>query len=93
MDNPSQVIPVLRGLSSLYNAGAHTDMAHEVGQRLLALAQQQHDPACLLEAYRSFGTTTLYRGDVAKTSEHLGAALAPYASHFQGTQHVPHYAG
>ena len=93
VDNPTQVIPVLRGLSSFYNAGAQYHRAYEVGQRLLVLAQQQHDPACLLEAYRALGTTTLYRGDVAETSQHLENALALYASHFQGTQHVPQYAG
>jgi predicted ATPase len=93
VDNPPQVIPVLRGLSSFYNAGAQYDRAYEVGQRLLALAQQQHDPACLLEAYRALGTATLYRGDVAETSQHFENALALYASHFQGTQPVPQYAG
>ena len=93
VDNPTQVIPVLRGLSSFYNAGAQYHRAYEVGQRLLVLAQQQHDPVCLLEAYRALGTTTLYRGDVAETSQHLENALALYASHFQGTQHVPQYAG
>jgi tetratricopeptide (TPR) repeat protein len=93
VDNPTQVIPVLRGLSSFYNAGAQYHRAYEVGQHLLALAQQQHDPACLLEAYRALGTTTLYRGDLIEAAQHLAHALALYASHFQGLQHVPQYAG
>jgi tetratricopeptide (TPR) repeat protein len=93
VDNPTQVIPVLRGLSSFYNVGAQYHRAYEVGQHLLALAQQQHDPACLLEAYRALGATTLYRGDSIEGAQHLKHALALYASHFQGTQYVPQYAG
>jgi class 3 adenylate cyclase/predicted ATPase len=93
VDNSTQVVPVLRGLSSFYNTGAQYHRACEVGQRLLALAQQQHDQSCLLEAYRALGTTTLYRGDIIEAARHLEHALALYASHFQRTQHVPQYAG
>src|SRR5712691_12043835 len=51
LDDPHQLVPVLRGLWSYYLVRAELQTAHALGEQLLALAQQVQDSAMLLAAH------------------------------------------
>jgi predicted ATPase len=74
----SQHFLVLFGLWQFYAVGGELQTAHEVGKRLLNLAQRQHDPALLLEAHRALGVTLLYLGEFAAAREHAEHGIALY---------------
>jgi predicted ATPase len=69
---------VLVGLRMWYFARAEIQVAHELSERLLHLAQHVQDPALLLEAHRSMGVTWFCQGELARARTHLehGIALA-----------------
>ena len=69
LEDSSQLFPVLRGLWNYYLVRAELKTAHELGEQLLALAQQVQDSAMLVAAHRALGVT-LY---------HLGAAASAHA--------------
>ena len=54
-------------------------MAHELGERLLTLAQQVQDPVMLSVAHRTVGTTFFYLGAPAEASTHLSQSMALHA--------------
>ncbi len=71
-----QLFPALRGLWSFYNM--RSDMIHalEVGEQFLTLAQQQGNPAYLLEAHRAMGITSFGLGELTRSREHLNRGIA-----------------
>jgi predicted ATPase len=73
-----QLFPVLYGLRSFYLVRAELQMAREVGEQLLTLAQRVQDPALLVEAYRSQGTTVYHLGEFATARAHLEQGIALY---------------
>lgn len=73
-----QLFPVLWGLERYYLVRAEHQMAGELAQQLLHLAQQQEDPALLLEAHRALGQSLCWRGRVAEARAHLEQAIALY---------------
>jgi predicted ATPase len=66
-----QLFSVLRGLWAFYVTRGELETAHELGERLLRMAQQVQDPALLLEAHRVLGTTLSYRGEFVAGLAHL----------------------
>ena len=75
LEDSSQLFPVLRGLWNYYLVRAELKTAHELGEQLLALAQQVQDSAMLVAAHRALGVT-LY---------HLGAAASAHTHCAQGS--------
>ena len=74
----SQLFQVVTGLRSFYQLHADYQMAYELGQELLTLAQRQDDPAHLLEAHRGLGLSLFYLGELAAACTHLEQGIALY---------------
>ena len=79
--DPSQLFPVLRGLWNYYNVRAELQMAHELGEQLLTLAQQVRDASMLCAAHRALGSTLLSLGVVADAQTHFVQGIAFYDLH------------
>jgi predicted ATPase len=78
LDDPHQLVPVLRGLWVYHVVRAEYQTAHALGEQLLTLAQQAQDSAILLEAHRALGTTLFYLGAIASAHTHLTQGIALY---------------
>jgi class 3 adenylate cyclase/predicted ATPase len=78
LEDPHQLFPVLRGLWNYALAHAELQTAHALGEQLLALAQQVHDPAMLVAAHRALGTTLFWRGVPASAHTHFAQGMAFY---------------
>ena len=78
LEDPYQLFPVLRGLWNYYNVRAELQMAHALGEQLLALAQQVRDAAMLCAARRALGSTLLSLGIVADAQTHFAQGIALY---------------
>ena len=76
LDNPHQLFPVLRGLWNYYNVRAELQMAHALGEQLLALAQTVQEPAMLVAAHRALGVTLFCMGAVASAHTHCAQGIA-----------------
>ncbi len=74
----SQLFPVLRGLYVFYLLRGELRVAHELGERLLSLAQSGQDSALLLEAHFAVGQTLTLRGEFVAGREHLEQGIALY---------------
>jgi hypothetical protein len=57
---------------------AKLQTAHELGERLLTLAQQVQDTAMFPVAYRALGTTLFWLGAPAAALPHLAQGIALY---------------
>jgi DNA-binding winged helix-turn-helix (wHTH) protein/predicted ATPase len=73
-----QLFPVLWGLWAVYAVRADHTKALTLGERLLALAQQQQDPAFLAQAHWAMGQPLLFLGALARASEHFAQGVALY---------------
>jgi predicted ATPase/DNA-binding winged helix-turn-helix (wHTH) protein len=74
----AQLLPVLAGLRRYYVVrGAH-NMAWDLAERLLRLAQQHGARTYELEAHRALGTTRFFRGELPEALDHLRQAMALY---------------
>jgi predicted ATPase len=78
LDNPHQLLPVLRGLWSYYLVRAELRTAHELGKQLLSLAQQVREPSMLCAAHRALGATLFFLGTGASACTHLAQGIALY---------------
>jgi len=74
----AQLFPVLRGLYVFYLLRGKLSTAHELGERLLSLAQSVQDPAFLLEAHFAVGQTLMFQGELVAALEHLEQGIALY---------------
>ena len=74
----SQLFPVLRGLWEFYELQGELQMAREIGEQLLTLAQHTQDPALLLVAHDVLGDTLVWLGEFATAREHLEQGIALY---------------
>ncbi len=74
---PSQLVPVLRGLWEFHELRAEYGTARELGEQLLVLAGQLQDPGALVVAHDVMGDTLFWLGEFAAARSHLeqGAAL------------------
>jgi class 3 adenylate cyclase/predicted ATPase len=75
---PHQLFPGLRGLSYYYLIRAEYQTAYALGEQLLALAQQAHNPVMLVEARSALGSAAFYLGAVATAHTHFTQGIALY---------------
>jgi len=73
-----ELFRVLRGLWQFYLLRAEYKTARELGEQLFSLAQNVQDPALLLEAHRTLGSTLVFLGELASAREHLEQGIALY---------------
>src|SRR5262249_56102623 len=73
-----QLFPVLVGLRRCYQVRAAYQTAHELGERLLVMAQSLDDPALLLEGRFGVGITLYYLGDFVASREQCTQGLMLY---------------
>ena len=74
----AQLFIVLRGQWMSYASRGQFRMAQAIGKQLLALAQRQQDPACLLEAHRTLAPTSFFLGEFAAACTHAEQGMALY---------------
>jgi DNA-binding winged helix-turn-helix (wHTH) protein len=74
-----QLFPVLSGLWRFANGRAQHQQAWELGEHLLAVAQQSGDPALLLQAHHALWTTASNRGAFPTARRHIEQGLALYS--------------
>jgi predicted ATPase len=73
-----QLVQVLFGLWRFYLVRPQLHTARELGDTLLHLAQQAHDPALSVIAHYALGGTWLYLGALPAARQHLEEAIARY---------------
>jgi predicted ATPase len=73
-----QLVPVLFGLWRFYIARPQFQMTRELGETLLHLAQQAHDPALAVVAHYALGVTWLFLGALPAARLHLEEGIARY---------------
>jgi hypothetical protein len=78
---PHHLFPALRGLWNYAHARTELQTAQALGEQLLTLAQQGHDPAMRMAAHMALGTTLFMRGAVAAAHTHFVQAIALYDAH------------
>jgi predicted ATPase len=78
LEDSSQLFPVLRGLWNYYFVRTELQTAHELGERLLTLAQQVQDAAMLIAAHRALGRILYQLGAVAAAHTHFAQGIALY---------------
>ena len=76
--DPQQHFQALWGLWRFHVVGQAVIQARPLADQLLALAQQAHDTAFLLEAHNAAGITLFYLGEFTPALTHLEAAMALY---------------
>src|SRR5207249_3833405 len=81
LDEPHHLFPTLRGLWNYSHARAELQTAQALGEQLLMLAQQGHDPGMRMAAHMALGTTLFMRGAVAAAHTHFVQAIALYDAH------------
>jgi class 3 adenylate cyclase/predicted ATPase len=72
------LVPVLFGLWRFYLVRAQLHTARELGDTLLSLAQQAHDPALAVVAHYALGVTWFYLGALPAARQHLEDGIARY---------------
>lgn len=76
--NAPQLFQALFGLTAFYQTRGDLGVAHEIGQQLLALAQQTGDPALLLLGHMTVGNPLYWLGRSPEALEHLNQTIALY---------------
>jgi TOMM system kinase/cyclase fusion protein len=78
MGDTPQVFPVLWGLWLFYDSRGELQTSHELGERLLTMAQFVQDPALLLQAHHALGVTSFVLGEFAPAQKHFEHRIALY---------------
>ncbi len=73
-----QLFPALFGLRRFHQVRGEVLAAHELGEQLLGLAQQEQDPAWLVEAYLALGSTFFFLGEFSAAQAHLAQGMTLY---------------
>jgi predicted ATPase/class 3 adenylate cyclase len=87
-----QLFPVLFGLRTVHQVRGECLAARELGEQLLDLAQREHDPALLVEAYWALGNTFFHLGEFGAAQAHLAQCLTLYDAQ-RHSSHVFLYGG
>jgi len=85
-----QRFQVLWGLRYMHQVRGQSQRAYAVGQELLGVAQQLHDPVLVVEAHRAQGNVAFWRGEFGVAQAHVQHALAQYDPQ-QMRDHVVRY--
>jgi predicted ATPase len=80
IDDPPLLFQVLYGLWGYNLVRMNLDLARELAQQCLALAEASQTPALLLEGNRISGETAYHRGEVARAREYFERSRALYDS-------------
>src|SRR5262249_52069730 len=72
------VFPVLRGLWIFHEARAELQVARELAEQRVVLAQRFQDRVHLIEAYRALGNTLFWLGEFATARGHLEQGITLY---------------
>jgi predicted ATPase len=80
----AQLFPVVRGLWSFYIVRADFLTARVLAEQLTQFAQQEDDPATLLEAHRALGYTLYLVGELDTARQHLQQSLDFYNPQVHG---------
>src|SRR4030095_17103412 len=78
MGDTPQVFPMLWGLWRFYDSRGELQTSHELGERLLTMAQFVQDPALLLQAHHALGVTSFVLGEFAPAQKHFEHGIALY---------------
>jgi class 3 adenylate cyclase/predicted ATPase len=81
-----ELVPVLYGLWWFYMVRSQLHTARELGETLLRLAQQAHDPALSVAAHYALGFTWLNFGVLPVARRHLEDGIARYTA---AQRHAP----
>ena len=73
-----ELVPVLFGLWRFYLTRPQLHTARELGDTLLRLAQQAHDPALAVLAHYALGVTWFWLGALPAARQHLEEGIARY---------------
>jgi predicted ATPase len=73
-----QLFQVLWGLWAFYLVRAENEVAHELGEQLLSVAQSVQDSAFLLQAHYALGVTLYNLGDLVPARTHFDQTSALY---------------
>jgi len=68
----------LRGLAVFYFIRPELQIAQELGERILSIAQNSQDPSLLIEAHAVLGETFWHQGKFALSLEHVERGYALY---------------
>ena len=68
---PPELVPVLMGLWRVYLMRPQMDTARKLGETLLRLAQQAHDPVLAVTAHYALGVTWFFLGVLSAARQHL----------------------
>jgi predicted ATPase len=72
----AELFPVLRGLWNCYFVRGEFQRAHELAERLVALAEEQGTPLRSAHAYRALGSTSFCLGEFADACQQLDPGVA-----------------
>jgi len=84
-----ELFPVLLGLTAFRIVRAEYQMARELGERLLRLAQSIRDPGLLVNAHEVFGHCLYFMGEFSSAREHCDRGMAFY----EPQKHSPNVSG
>jgi predicted ATPase len=85
-----QFFPALFGLWRFYLVRPDAQKAHALAEHMMRLAQNSQDPALLLEAHRTLGTSLFWLGELRQGRRHLEQGIALYDIQ-QHCSHAVHY--
>ncbi|HKT94937.1 MAG TPA: adenylate/guanylate cyclase domain-containing protein [Paraburkholderia sp.] len=74
----SQLFPAQFGLRTYYSLRADYATAQDLGERLLRIACNAHDPDLLVEAHSALGSSSFFQGDFCIAREHQEKMRALY---------------
>jgi DNA-binding winged helix-turn-helix (wHTH) protein/predicted ATPase len=76
LGEPPELVPVLMGLWRVSLMRPQMDTARTLGETLLRLAQQAHDPVLTVSAHYALGVTWFFRGVLSAARLHLEEGIA-----------------
>ena len=85
LEDRSQLSQALWGLARFHFSNGTLQTGRELGEQLLALAQEQHDPNQLLSAHSTLGRTLCFMGEFTLARTHLEAGLEVSEHHWDGS--------
>ncbi len=88
-----ELFPALLGLSGYYVSRAELQVARDVADRFLALAEETDDAAIRLGAHNAAGTVAFYAGEFPDAVAHLERGLALYDPARHGPNRWPAFWG
>jgi predicted ATPase len=78
-DSP-QLFPVILGLRTFYHVQGKPQIARELAEQLVPLAQKAQEPALLVLAHRALGATLFILGELTAARSHLEQSILLYDS-------------